>query len=125
MNKKIFQFCSLVFVASLFLTGCGTNSYNGESQNWLGSYNGYEEYKNKVRDFVITYKGIEGEVLTPVDFEIIADKDDLSLNGVDILSSNTIRLKTECSNCRIALKSKTIIIKLKWNDNEEELILTK
>lgn len=46
MKKKIFQCCCLVFVILLFLTGCGTNSYNGESQNWLGSYNGYEEYKN-------------------------------------------------------------------------------
>ncbi|WP_042150231.1 hypothetical protein [Paucisalibacillus sp. EB02] len=66
-----------------------------------------------------------GVITVPVSYKINSKKDDLELEGTINLDSNTLFITTTCSDCRIALRSNEIKIELKWDGNEETLVLTK
>ncbi|MFZ3579749.1 hypothetical protein [Virgibacillus sp. DJP39] len=111
-------------IISLTLTGCGNKSLSGESENWIGRYTGTEEDNERVRSFELIPKD-KDEISVPITYSIIAEKDDVNLEGTMKMDTDHLPVKTTCSDCRVALKSEEVVIKLKWDGEEETLVLKK
>jgi hypothetical protein len=110
-------------IMTFLLSGCGNEALSGESENWLGRYTGTENDNERVRLIEIIPKG-KDEISVPITYSIVAEKDNIKLEGTKIIDTDALYIEAICSDCRVALKSEEIVIELEWNGNEETLVLT-